>query len=52
MLPSSSTGVIGAYGKVVKRVQAAYAEEDQAREALAKKLDQLMSLVSSDPITK
>jgi len=37
-----------AYDKVVKQMQAACAEEGQAREALASKLDQLMSLVASD----
>jgi uncharacterized protein YlxW (UPF0749 family) len=36
-----------AYDKVVKQMQAACAEEDQAREALTRNLDQLMSLVSS-----
>ena len=36
-----------AYDKVVKQMQAACAEEDHAREALTRNLDQLMSLVSS-----
>jgi CRP-like cAMP-binding protein len=41
-----------AYDKVVKRMQAASAEEEQAREALARNLDQLMSLVASATIRK
>jgi len=41
-----------AYDKVVKQMQAACVEEDQARETLARKLDQLMSLVSSATIKK
>jgi rhodanese-related sulfurtransferase len=41
-----------AYDKVVKQMQAACVEEDQARETLARKLDQLMSLVSSAAIKK
>ena len=41
-----------AYDQVVKQMQAACAEESQARDALARKLDQLMSLVSPDPGNK
>ena len=35
------------YDKVVQQMQAAFAEEGQAREALANMLDQLMSLVAT-----
>lgn len=36
-----------AYDNVVKQMQAACAEEGQAREALTRNLDQLISLVST-----